>query len=124
MTNEEHFVQLKMINVRNKAFWSGYAAGTRPIEDTPPTQRLPQEDVDELRRISLKEQAAKGGKAPKADLLTRTIRKIVAKNPTISEMVLLQQLMKTEDFDFLMLTTSRQTTFARRSSYGIWIDEV
>src|ERR1700722_12932758 len=101
MTDAEQLEGLRMINVRNRAYWSGVADRDRQMESKPLMEKLFPGDMEELRRIFLKDQAAKGGKATKADLLTQAIRTFVAENPIISEADLRVRLAKIPDISFL-----------------------
>ncbi len=115
--SHQSFNWSEMINIRNESFWSGVAAQKRQLEAMSPPWQVPSEDLDEVKRISLKEQAARGGKAAKADLLTRAIRQIVTEDPTISEAGLRRRLATTAGITFL--DRNDMETDRLRSAKGI-----
>jgi hypothetical protein len=98
MTAEEEHAELRMANVRNAAFWAGVAARDKQLESES-LQNHPL--LSRLKRGFLSEQAAKGGRAIKADPLTKAIRDIVAANHDISEARLRKALQKIPGISFL-----------------------
>jgi hypothetical protein len=96
-----HAEKIRMMNAINKSFWNGIAARDRQLEDrgidlwTTPFSRSQFQDQ------ILKAQASKGGQAAKADWLTLEIRRIVDRNPEVSENDLRNQLSKLDEVEFL-----------------------
>jgi hypothetical protein len=92
--------KLRILNIQNRAFWKGMAARDKQIEDEG-ARVISQAEVGKLGLDSLKSMAAKGGRAIKADSLTRAISAIVETNPNISQKSLLKWLVGCNSLRFL-----------------------
>jgi hypothetical protein len=82
-------------------FWAGMVARARQFEDAPLAERVYPHEKEEFRSEFLRDLAAKGGRAPKADVLTVAIREIVEQCPDISEKGLRKMLTRYPGIDFL-----------------------